>query len=152
MSLPPQVRKVLEREGAKLVAGFAETPLALAADEAVNNRDRHLGNILWDGAATAWIDHDQSFGMGSTEDANKLAILSVMSGDHSRVQKAAVAIALTLADVAIREAERACGSMPEATSFANQVSGRLTTLAATVLKRFPSPPDLFAMRDARGRP
>lgn len=150
LALPRIVREVLEREGAKLVASFRDTPLALAADEAINNRDRHLGNILWDGSSVAWIDHDQSFGMGAAQDLNKLAVLAVMSGDYSKVQKAAVAIALTLGGVAVKEAEEACGSMPEAPQFATHVSNRLGALAAMVLKRFPSPPDLLTENPGDG--
>jgi hypothetical protein len=142
-ALPESAKAALATYGAKLVAGFGETPLALAADEAIDNRDRNLGNILWDGSNVAWIDHERAFGLGGDSDANKLAIMAVMSGDHVGIQKAAIALSLTLGTQAISESLLECASLGEATGFASFVSSRLASLASRVLNRFPQPADLL---------
>lgn len=142
-ALPLAVKTVLEHQGAKLVAGFAETPRALAADEAIDNRDRNLGNILWDGSTVAWIDHERALGLIPQADTNKLAAMSIMAGDSTSIQKAAIGISLSLGAQAIADAEQECGAMPEAATFAAAVSVRLSGLANRVLARFPQPPGLF---------
>jgi hypothetical protein len=141
--LPQQIKDLLIARGAKLVAAFQQTPLALAADEAIDNRDRNLGNILWDGSNIAWIDHEHSLGLVPYTDQNLLAHLAVMSGDHSKVQTAAVALALTLGIQAVNEATAACTTLSGIEAFAIQVNERIKTLATRVLHRFPQPADLL---------
>jgi hypothetical protein len=56
-----------------LACSLPTSPLAAACDEAIDNRDRNLGNILWDGQSEAWIDHAFSLGEGAhMADSNKL--------------------------------------------------------------------------------
>lgn len=145
-ALPPQVRAVLERSAARLVASFAQTPLALAADEAIKNLDRNLGNILWNGSEVAWIDHERAVGAcrEPMADANKLATLAVMSGEHERIAAAAVAASFTLSPTAVDEAERVCSVHMDAAGFSSVVSEKLRHLANAVLARFPQPSDLLA--------
>lgn len=144
-SLPPQVREVLQQAAARLVASFAQTPLALAADEAIKNLDRNLGNILWDGCEVAWIDHERALGASRDHmpDVNKLAGLAVLSGEHDRIAAAAVTASFTLSGTAVDEAERICSAHADTTGFSQVVSERLQHLGNAVLARFPSPRDLL---------
>lgn len=144
-TLPPQVRSVLEQAAARLVAGFAQTPLALAADEAIQNLDRNLGNILWNGNEVAWIDHERALGASNEPmaDVNKLAGLALMSGEHDRIAAAAVTASFTLSPAAVQEAERICSTHADTAGFSSVVSERLKHLANAVLSRFPRPSDLL---------
>lgn len=142
-TLPPQVKALLEQHGARLVAGFSETPLALAADEAIDNRDRNFGNILWDGNNVAWIDHERALGVVPQADGNKLALMAIMSGDPNGVQRSAIGISLALGAQAVADAQRECNVMPEVAAFAKSITERLPGLAQRVLARFPQPADLL---------
>jgi hypothetical protein len=144
-NLPPEVRAVLEQAAARLVAIFAQTPLALAADEAIRNLDRNLGNILWNGSEVAWIDHERALGASRDPmpDINKLAGLALMSGEHDRISAAAVTASFTLSAGAVDEAERICSAHADTAGFSAVVSERLKHLANAVLARFPRPSDLL---------
>ncbi|PVY89358.1 hypothetical protein C8C95_0158 [Acidovorax sp. 99] len=144
-NLPPEMRVVLEHAAAKLVASFAQTPLALAADEAIKNLDRNLGNILWNGNDVAWVDHERALDAcpEPMADVNKLAALAVMSGEQDRIAAAAVTASFTLSPIAVAEAERICSAGEDSAGFAAVVSDRLRHLANAVLARFPRPSDLL---------
>lgn len=146
-NLPAPVRVALEAEGARLVASLSDTPTAVAADEAIDNRDRNLGNILWDGQKAAWIDHERAVSVVPMEDANKLVQMVCIAGDSSAIQRAAIAIALTLTSQAqfVTEAEERCGGIPGTSTMAKLVAGRITTLANRVINRFPRPADLLSV-------
>ena len=149
-SFPPQVKAVLETSGVRLVAGFLDTPRALAADEAIDNRDRNLGNILWDGSNAAWIDHERALGVVADADVNKLVLMVLAAGDHKGVEAAAVAIALSLGPQVVADADADCALL-DVSGFAQKVTSRLGPLATKVLQRFPQPNDLFApLADAPG--
>lgn len=142
-TLPHAVKQALATHGSKLVASLADSPRALAADEAIDNRDRNLGNILWDGSNVAWIDHERAFGLGPEPDGNKLAAMIVGSGvDYTGVQAAAVAVSLSLGVDAISDAVSDCGVL-DVGNFATQVTARIGPLASRVLQRFPQPVDLL---------
>lgn len=142
--LSVDAKKAMITYGASLVSKFRETPTAMAADEAIENLDRNLGNILWDGLNTAWIDHERAFGLGDDADNNKLATMVLMSdADHNQIKGAAVAIALILSRDVVREAEIECGRI-DASVFSERVTGRLGGLAARILNRFPEPQDLLS--------
>lgn len=143
-SLSPPVKEALAQRAARLVAGFSDTPRALAADEAIQNRDRNLGNILWDGATPAWIDHERSLGLVPMPDRNMLAEMAVCSVDWPAIQKSAIAISLSLGAYAVNEALAATASLPGTNQFAMQISSNLGALAGRVLHRFPQPQDMFA--------
>lgn len=145
INLPPEVRSVLEHAAARLVTSFSQTPLALAADEAIKNLDRNLGNILWNGNEVAWIDHERALGVSNEPmlDTNKLANLALMSGEHDRISAAAVTASFTLSASAVDDAERICAAYTDTTGFSELVSDRLKRLANAVLDRFPRPNDLL---------
>lgn len=149
-SYPDTYKELMIQFGSKLVASFSQTPLALAADEAIENRDRHLGNILWDGNEAAWIDHDQALRVWTfpLDDRNKLADIAVLSGDHLKVQRSAIALSFTLGQQAIDDAMIHCSHVAEAPQFASQVAGRLAHLAGVVLAQFPQPRDLLTQEGA----
>lgn len=62
---PGPAQEALLRIAYELVSKFKSTPLALTADEAIDNRDRNIGNVLWDGSRETWIDHELAVGLGS---------------------------------------------------------------------------------------
>lgn len=143
-NLPDSVKRALFIQGAKLVSSMGDTPRALSADEAIDNRDRNLGNILWDGSNATWIDHERAFGLGPEPDGNKLATMIVGSGlDCSGIQTAAVAVSLSLGAQVVAEAVGHCDGL-NVSNFAAQVTGRLSLLANRVLQRFPQPADLLS--------
>lgn len=142
-SLPAAVSSALQARGAELVSHFSETPLALAVDEAIENRDRNLGNILWDGENVAWVDHERALGVIPMQDTNILAVMAQMSSNAENVRSAAVAISLTLAQTAVKQAEAECSGHVDAIAFVTAVSTKLKGLAQAVLNRFPTPPDLL---------
>lgn len=142
-TLPAPVKVALEQHGARLVAGFSATPLALAADEAIDNRDRNLGNILWDGQDVAWIDHERALGVEPMKDRNILAEMVQVLPDYSGVQKLAVSLALNLGRQAVTDAAAETSALAGTAAFATAVGARLVDLADSVLKRFPAPRDLF---------
>jgi hypothetical protein len=141
--LPNQYKEMLIVSAAKLLASWPQTGGVIAADEAIHNVDRHIGQVLWDGGEPVWVDHDQSLGVADLPDANKLASLLGACGLHNQAQTSAVSHALTLSDNGLLEAaESAAGA--GAYQFAEYVTNRLPALASRVIARFPQPNDLFA--------
>lgn len=143
-SLPEDLRKALELQGCALVSSFPTTPTALAIDEAINNRDRNFGNILWDGNDVAWIDHERSLGFKSEADQNKLVNMAVVSGNKDRVQAAAVAISLALSSDAIVSTHEALKEFDNANDHAAFTKERVKKLSALIVDRFPKPMDLLS--------
>lgn len=145
--LPDAAKGALVQWAGRVVASFSDTPKALSVDEAIDNRDRNLGNILWDGENVAWIDHERVLGLSTLPDRNKLADLLQISGlDYSGVQAAAIGIALSLGQSAVSDAEAECRSLP-VSDFATFLATRLRPLANRVLQRFPQPDDLLLPRE-----
>lgn len=131
---------------ARIAVSMKSAGLAAAADEAIDNRDRNLGNILWDGTQEAWIDHGLALGNGAKyDDINKLCVMAVnLCGDYANLQRAAVANSMTLSAshaTTAQEAITASGIAFEAEEF---VTRRLPGLAKQVLARFPQPADLLS--------
>lgn len=128
-----------------LVASSLRTaPLAAAADEAIDNRDRNLGNILWDGAAEAWIDHAYAFGLGGQPDANKVCTMAMVAGNAETLKASAVAQALAMDRQAVAEVAQALAGSVDAQGMADEVSRRIAGLAGRILARFPQPADLLS--------
>lgn len=139
------VRRAVEYYAAHLACGFASTPLAIAADEAIDNRDRNLGNILWDGREEAWIDHAFSLGQGPSQpDLNKLCLMAVQCSQHERLARASVSQALVLDQTAAGSAQAALPAPLGSLSLSAYVAPRITSLASRVLARFPQPSDLLS--------
>lgn len=134
------------RIAVQLAVQLPTTPLAVVADEAIDNRDRNLGNILWDGQSEAWIDHALALGEhpANYADRNKLCDMAQMVGEHERVKQAAVGQALVINQAALVSTSDAMPANLRDKDYAAYVAARLTNLAARVLDRFPKPADLLA--------
>lgn len=129
-----------------IACGLPSTSLATACDEAIDNRDRNLGNILWDGTTEAWIDHAFALGEGSSlKDDNKLCVMAIASGEQERLQRAAIAQALLLDRDKPKVVESLLSSTPIAQhNLASYVADRLTSLGNRLVARFPSSADLLS--------
>lgn len=131
---------------ADLVSEFSSTPLAIAIDEAINNRDRNFGNILFDGASAAWIDHAFALGSGShLEDCNKLAIIVQLTKKKNAIARSAIAQALILSTNAVTLAADTVSKKLDPTIAVNFVHERLNSLTNKVISRFTPEEDLFSV-------
>lgn len=134
------VRDKLIEAASVVVAGLPQTPLALMADEAIDNRDRNVGNVIWDGINEAWIDHELALGLAAhLDDVNKLAVMVTMAGQHEAVKQSSVAAWMSLD----RDAPRLAGSVSNCDNYADLVAKRLHGLGSKILNRFPAPKDLL---------
>jgi len=150
-SLPAgPARDAAVRVAASLACGLPTTPLAAACDEAIDNRDRNLGNILWDGTDEAWIDHAFALGQGlHMQDANKLCNMAVLVGEDDRVQRSAIAQGLLLDRGAAESTEIALASTAlPTTNVASIIATRLNSLGNRLVTRFPRPVDLLTGHDS----
>jgi hypothetical protein len=129
-----------------LACGLPSTSLATACDEAIDNRDRNLGNILWDGTTEAWIDHAFALGEGrNLKDDNKLCVMAIATDDVERLQRAAIAQALLLERDKPQVVESALSSSPiPSQELATYVADRLTSLGNRLIARFPRSTDLIS--------
>lgn len=138
-------RAAAEQLAIEITASLPTAPLAATADEAIANRDRNLGNILWDGAAEAWIDHAYALGNGQhLPDFNLLCVMAQRSSRSEAFQASAVSGALTLNR---EEPAAAHGALPHSLAHhvdATHISTRLVTLANAMVRRFPQPNDLLS--------
>lgn len=133
---PEQARRAMA--AGHVIKHWEELPTVIAADEAINNRDRNIGNILWDGETRSYIDHAGSLATG-TSGINVLAGLMHAIGESNRIERAAVASCFVLTEQAIIKAtEDMPGTWLEyKDEFSNFVAGRLPQLANKVIACFP---------------
>ncbi len=129
----------------QLAIQLPTTPLAAVVDEAIDNRDRNLGNILWDGQAEAWIDHALTLGEHPIgyPDRNKLCDMAQMVGEHDRICRSAVGQALAVGQAPLVSASDAMPINLRNNNYASYVASRLSNLASRLLDRFPKPADLL---------
>ena len=129
-----------------IACGLPSVSLATACDEAIDNRDRNLGNILWDGTPEAWIDHAFALGEGNNfKDENKLCLMAIATGDDERLQRAAIAHALLLEREQPQLVESALSRTPiPPQDLASYVADRLTSLGNRLVARFPISTDLIS--------
>ena len=139
------------REAAVAVAMMLATslptaPLAAACDEAIENRDRNLGNVLWDGQTEAWIDHALALGRGHARaDQNKLCAMVAGKPDQDRFSRAAIAQALLLDRAFPSDAEGVMvGTAAGTHGHSAFVAGRLASLGNRLVARFPAAADLLS--------
>lgn len=130
----------------ELACSLPSAPLAAACDEAIDNRDRNLGNILWDGQDEAWIDHALALGEGiDRPDYNKLCGMAIGTSQTDRISRGAVTQALLLDRAAPVIMDGIVAASPlRATGSAVFVASRVSTLGRRLLARFPEPHDLLA--------
>jgi hypothetical protein len=130
----------------QLACGLPTAPLAAACDEAIDNRDRNLGNILWDGRDEAWIDHAMALGQGGAfPDRNLLCHLAMVIGQEERFCRATVAHSFALERTTASSGDAALLTSPlGVTNLGPFVAARLATIGNRLLARFPIPPDLLS--------
>lgn len=148
------VKQQLIKVACDLVANLPQTPLAMMADEAIDNRDRNLGNILWDGANETWIDHELTLGLAKhMPEQNKLALMVTSSNNLEAIKASSIANWMSAdrnkANTALDSMKAAALSMISdpaevEVDFANLVAQRLASLGNRLLSRFPTPNDLFS--------
>lgn len=139
-SLPDSQKEVLVGICARIVCSWPDLPRALAADEAISNADRNLGNFLWDGSEHAYIDHERTLGLYEQLD-NKIAQLAIIAQKQDEIERAGIAAALTLDRSA---PTRVVADDVDFSAFVAHVERRLSGLANLVLSRFPKPADLLS--------
>lgn len=133
-------------EAENTILSLATAPLAAAADEAVGNRDRNVGNVLWDGmpGGEVWIDHAYSFGLGEwalLDDKNDLADMARHVGRGAELQASAIARALALDPAVHKELAQglpACLGRARR-DMAEFVTDRVNSIAARLAKRLHQP-------------
>ncbi len=138
--LPEAESHALILTGATIVSNWPDAGLALAADEAIANADRNLGNVLWDGVDHAYIDHERTLGRVPHQQ-NLMATFACLANMGEAVEKSAVAAALAMSATLPSGIETLGGL--DASGYADLVCSRVTGLAGAVLKRFPKPTDLL---------
>ena len=141
------VRDAVVALAKSIATSLPTSPLAAACDEAIDNRDRNLGNILWDGRDEVWIDHALALGRGGhLADQNLLCSMVLGTTDQDRFCRAALSQGLLLDRAVPGTVDAAvAGSLGANTSLAPLVSLRLVGLGARLLARFPSAGDLLSM-------
>lgn len=128
-----------------LVASFPTTPLALAIDEAIDNRDRNLGNVLWDGGEETWIDHALALGNGlHMVDCNKLCILMTAAGKADEALSSSIARWTTLDRSMVGDAASEIDKLHDTSRWRALILQRLDDLGSRLTARFPKPDDLLA--------
>lgn len=140
------IRDAVTRIACELAASLDSAPLAAACDEAIDNRDRNLGNILWDGQTEAWIDHAFALNQGvHLPDCNKLCVMALSSGHAERISRGAVAQSLLLDRSAPENADAMVTASPlGAHNMAIFVAARVSSLGNRLLARFPKSADLLS--------
>lgn len=134
------------RLATRLASQLPSAPLVAAADEAIDNRDRNLGNILWDGTSEAWIDHAFALGNGEgfLEDVNKLCQMSVFSGLAEDMRSSSTAQWMLMDRSKPDTVRDELGNVVDTSTQARFVTDRLNQLGMRLLARFPAPHDLLS--------
>lgn len=140
----PQHTQVVEL-AARLACSFPTAALAATADEAIQNRDRNLQNILWDGSDELWIDHAFALGNGAhLPDANKLCDMAIVTGQANALETTAIAQWTALDRTKPSSAAELLEPVADLSANAAFVTARLSQLGMLLLARFPSPRDLLS--------
>lgn len=140
----PQYAKALSL-ACELICGLASSPLAAAADEAIENRDRNVGNVLWDGINEAWIDHAYSLGNGShLADANKLCAMSVVANKADDFSRSTISQWLLMDRGYPDQVLKIMGAISPMHAQSSEVCERLAGLGKRLLSRFPAAKDLLS--------
>ena len=141
--LPKDIADKIGPVLAKIVSQWKQTPLCIAADEAIGNKDRNLGNILWDGGDPWFVDHERSFDLLELEDLNMMVKLVLFGNESETIQKSAIACAFALLPTVIDQAQAATVNL-DTEMYNEYIKKRIPQLASMIIKRFPQPDDLLA--------
>ncbi|GGA01384.1 hypothetical protein [Dyella caseinilytica] len=130
----------------RVASQFSSAPLVAAADEAIDNRDRNLGNILWDGTNEAWIDHAFALGNGAQlDDVNKLCEMAVYSGLSEEMRSSSTTQWMLMDRNKPDMVKEELDTVIDTSTQARFVADRLNQLGMRLLARFPSPQDLLSV-------
>lgn len=127
----------------ELIKTWEQTPLAIAIDEAIGNKDRNLGNVLWDGGEPSFIDHERCFGLANDEDSNHLAAIASLEGSFISVQQAAIRFCIALLPSFIDKASTDSKGL-DTIGYNQYIKSNLHHLPQKVLSRFPQPNDILS--------
>jgi hypothetical protein len=142
--IPDKLKHQVLAHMANIIRQWKQTPLAIAVDEVIGNKDRNIGNILWDGGEPYFIDHERCFDLVNLADMNKLAELSKLGNvDVNSVLQAAVTAAQTLTLGVMEQAETAVEQL-DTKDYSDYIKLRMPHLVRLVLNRFPQPQDLLS--------
>jgi hypothetical protein len=143
-----QARSAAFSLACQLAKSLPTAPLAAAADEAIDNRDSNLGNILWDGSQEMWIDHALALGNGEDVegDKNKLCEIAVFTGDHSEFMASAISHWTSFDRGVIAEQSMKLNGIYDTSAWQALIGNRLAELGMRLVRRFPAPPGLFDER------
>lgn len=134
----PKLNEIISKK----ICSLKTTPLATACDEAINNRDRHFGNILWDGVHESWIDYDQTLGHGVKPDHNLLCQIAMLAQNAMEICNKAIFRGGNLSQngghVSHCEADVAITGLPTG-SMAHFVHNRLVDVCQRITDRFNGP-------------
>ncbi|WJM93347.1 hypothetical protein QDY63_10860 [Pseudomonas brenneri] len=133
------------RQACHLICNLPSAPLAAVADEAIDNRDRNFGNVLWDGSTEAWIDHAMSLGNGAAimDDANKLCVMATHVGDSERFSRSALAAWMLVDRSNPGSAGAAIKAIADLDVPVKDICSKLSTMGNRILDRFPAANDLL---------
>lgn len=124
------------RTAAAIAVSLPSTPSALAADEAIDNRDRNLQNVLWDGEKELWIDHENALGNGNhMADANKLCMMAEALGRSGDLSQAAITAWTLLARTEPEAARDLLAAHADVSEQADFVAQRLAGLGQMIYYR-----------------
>ncbi|KPY68573.1 Uncharacterized protein ALO94_03608 [Pseudomonas syringae pv. spinaceae] len=139
----PQYAKALSM-ACELICGLSSSPLA-AADEAIENRDRNVGNVLWDGTSEAWIDPAYSLGNGAhLADANKLCTMSVIASKQDDFSRSAISYWMMMDRGYPDQVLRVMEAISPMHAQSSEICQRLSVLGTRLLTRFPTANDLLS--------
>ena len=142
--IPDELKQQVLAHMANIIRQWKQTPFAITVDEVIGNKDRNIGNILWDGGEPYFIDHERCFNLVNLEDMNKLAELSkIGAGDVNEILQAAVTAAQTLTLGVMQEVETETAHL-DTKSYSDYIKLRMPHLVMMVLNRFPQPQDLLS--------
>ena len=141
--IPDELKQQVLAHMATIIGQWKQTPLAIAVDEVIGNKDRNIGNLLWDGGEPYFIDHERCFDLVNQPDMNKLVeLLKKGNFDVTSILQAAVTAAQALTLGVMQEAEVASDHL-DTSGYSDYIKSRMPNLVMLVLNRFPQPQDLL---------
>lgn len=142
--IPDELKQQVLAHMATIIGKWKQTPLAIAVDEVIGNKDRNIGNLLWDGGEPYFIDHERCFDLVNLPDMNKLVeLLKKGNFDVTSILQAAVTAAQALTLGVMQEAEVASAHL-DTSGYSDYIKSRMPNLVMLVLNRFPQPQDLLS--------
>lgn len=128
-----------------VATNLSTAAVATASDEALDNRDRNLENILWDGQTEAWIDHAYALGnRADLADSNKLCTMALAVGTGDELQHGAITAWMAFDRTQPAQQAAQLADVADLSLWTTTIAHRLNHLGERLLARFPSPDDLLS--------